>query len=75
MEGHGQKLTGKQEALIAALLTEPSYAAAAAKAGVGHDRADPIVGQEVCPQFFANHVRGLGAGASCTYFWRVCRQR
>jgi hypothetical protein len=35
MEGHGQKLTGKQEALIAALLTEPSYAAAAAKAGVG----------------------------------------
>jgi hypothetical protein len=33
--GHGQKLTGKQEVLIAALLTEPTYAAAAAKAGVG----------------------------------------
>ncbi|MBX7166856.1 MAG: hypothetical protein K1X74_11050 [Pirellulales bacterium] len=32
--GHGQKLTNKQEALIAALLTEPTYAAAAAKAGV-----------------------------------------
>jgi hypothetical protein len=35
MEGHGQKLTSRQEALIAALLTEPTYAAAAAKAGVG----------------------------------------
>jgi hypothetical protein len=35
MKGHGQKLTSKQEALIAALLTEPTYAAAAAKAGVG----------------------------------------
>jgi hypothetical protein len=35
VEGHGQKLTSKQEALIAALLTEPTYAAAAAKAGVG----------------------------------------
>jgi hypothetical protein len=34
MKGHGQKLTGKQEALIAALLTEPTYAAAATKAGV-----------------------------------------
>ena len=34
MRGHGQKLTSKQEALIAALLTEPTYAAAAAKAGV-----------------------------------------
>ncbi|MFH1746959.1 MAG: hypothetical protein ABIG44_07935 [Planctomycetota bacterium] len=33
-KGHGQKLTHKQEALIAALLTEPTYAAAAAKAGV-----------------------------------------
>jgi hypothetical protein len=33
--GHGQKLTSKQEALIAALLTEPTYAAAAARAGVG----------------------------------------
>jgi transposase-like protein len=33
--GHGQKLTSKQEAVIAALLTEPTYAAAAAKAGVG----------------------------------------
>ena len=32
--GHGQKLTSKQELLIAALLTEPSYAAAAAKAGI-----------------------------------------
>jgi hypothetical protein len=35
VRGHGQKLTSKQEALIAALLTEPTYAAAAAKAGVG----------------------------------------
>jgi hypothetical protein len=33
--GHGQKLTSKQEVLIAALLTEPNHAAAAAKAGVG----------------------------------------
>jgi hypothetical protein len=33
--GHGQRLTSKQEALVAALLTEPTYAAAAAKAGVG----------------------------------------
>ena len=32
--GHGQKMARKQEAVIAALLTEPSYAAAAAKAGV-----------------------------------------
>jgi hypothetical protein len=35
MEGHGQKLTSRQEALIAALLTEPTYATAATKAGVG----------------------------------------
>ena len=35
VRGHGQKLTQKQEALIAALLTEPTYAAAATKAGVG----------------------------------------
>jgi hypothetical protein len=35
LKGHGQKLTRSQEALIAALLTEPSHAAAAAKAGVG----------------------------------------
>jgi hypothetical protein len=35
LKGHGQKLTSKQEILIAALLTEPTYAAAAAKAGVG----------------------------------------
>src|SRR5262249_19260987 len=34
MRGHGQKLTRKQETLIAALLTEPTHAAAAAKAGV-----------------------------------------
>jgi hypothetical protein len=34
VEGHGQKLTSRQEILIAALLTEPTYAAAAAKAGV-----------------------------------------
>jgi hypothetical protein len=33
--GHGQKLTSKQESVIAALLTEASYAAAASKAGVG----------------------------------------
>jgi hypothetical protein len=35
MIGHGQKLTRKQEALIAALLTESTHAAAAAKAGIG----------------------------------------
>jgi hypothetical protein len=35
VKGHGQKLNRKQEALIAALLTEPTHAAAAAKAGVG----------------------------------------
>jgi hypothetical protein len=35
MSGHGEKLTGKQEALIAALLSEPTHAAAAKKAGVG----------------------------------------
>jgi hypothetical protein len=34
MRGHGQKLTRKEEALIAALLTEPTHADAAAKAGV-----------------------------------------
>jgi hypothetical protein len=34
LKGHGQKLTRKQEILIAALLTEPTYALAAAKAGV-----------------------------------------
>jgi transposase len=35
LKGHGQRLTNKQEALIAALLTESTNAAAAAKAGVG----------------------------------------
>jgi hypothetical protein len=35
VKGHGQKLTRKQEVLIAALLTEPTHAAAAAQAGVG----------------------------------------
>jgi hypothetical protein len=34
MSGHGEKLTRKQEALIGALLTEPTHASAAAKAGV-----------------------------------------
>jgi hypothetical protein len=34
MRGHGQKLTRKQEALIAALLTQPTPAKAATKAGV-----------------------------------------
>jgi hypothetical protein len=34
MKGHGQKLTSKQESLIAALLSEPTHADAAAKAGV-----------------------------------------
>jgi hypothetical protein len=34
VNGHGQKLTGKHEALIAALLNERTHAAAAAKAGV-----------------------------------------
>jgi hypothetical protein len=34
MKGHGQKLTRKQEALIAALLTEPTHSAAATEAGV-----------------------------------------
>lgn len=35
LQSHGQKLTSKQETVIAALLTEPTYAAAATKAGVG----------------------------------------
>jgi len=34
MGGHGEELTRKQEALIAALLTEPTHATAAGKAGV-----------------------------------------
>jgi hypothetical protein len=34
-EEHGRVLTSKQEALLAALLTEPTYAAAATKAGIG----------------------------------------
>lgn len=34
MSGHGQKRSRKQEATIAALLGEPTHAAAAAKAGV-----------------------------------------
>lgn len=32
--GHGQKMSSKQETVIAALLTEPNYAQAAAKAGI-----------------------------------------
>jgi len=35
LAGHGQKFTRKWEALIAALLTEPTHRAAAAKVGVG----------------------------------------
>src|SRR5262245_33418477 len=35
MVGHGQKLTRKQGAAIAALLSTPTYAEAAAKAGIG----------------------------------------
>ena len=34
LKGHGQKFTRKHEAVIAALLTEPTHADAAAKAGV-----------------------------------------
>jgi transposase-like protein len=34
LSGHGQKLTSRQEAVIAALLVEPTYAAAARKAGI-----------------------------------------
>jgi hypothetical protein len=34
VRGHGQKLTRKQEAVIAAMLTEPTHAAAATKAGI-----------------------------------------
>ena len=34
LKSHGQKLTTKQEALIAALLSEPTHSAAAIKAGV-----------------------------------------
>lgn len=33
-KGHGQKLSSRQEAVIAALLTEPTYALAAVKAGI-----------------------------------------
>jgi hypothetical protein len=35
MSGHGEKLSRRQEAAIAALLTEPTHAAAAAKVGIG----------------------------------------
>ena len=35
MNGHGEKLTRKQEQAIAALLVEPTLAAAAARCGVG----------------------------------------
>lgn len=35
MKGHGEKLSRKQEVAIASLLTEPTIAAAAQKAGVG----------------------------------------
>jgi hypothetical protein len=35
MSGHGEKLSRRQEATIAALLTETTHAAAAAKAGIG----------------------------------------
>jgi hypothetical protein len=35
MTGHGQKLTRRQEAVIAALLTQPTYEAAARAVGVG----------------------------------------
>jgi hypothetical protein len=34
VRGHGQKFTAKQEALIAALLTEPTHTAAATKVGI-----------------------------------------
>jgi hypothetical protein len=37
MAGHGQKITRKMHAAIAALLTEPTYSAAAARAGVHAD--------------------------------------
>ena len=36
MSGHGEKRTRKQEAAIAALLTEPTVEAGAAKAGVSY---------------------------------------
>jgi hypothetical protein len=35
MKGHGEKLSRKQELAIAALLSEPTVSAAAAKVGVG----------------------------------------
>jgi hypothetical protein len=35
MSGHGEKMSRRQEAAIAALLCEPTHAAAAAKAGIG----------------------------------------
>ena len=34
MRGHGQKLTARQDALVAALLTAPTHADAAKKAGI-----------------------------------------
>jgi hypothetical protein len=34
VKGHGQKFTRRRDALIASLLTEPTYAAAAARAGI-----------------------------------------
>ena len=35
MSGHGEKLTRKQEAAIAALLLQPTITAAAAAVGIG----------------------------------------
>jgi transposase len=39
ISGHGSKLPRKSEALIAALLTEPTIEAAAAKVDIGHSTA------------------------------------
>ncbi len=52
---HGQNLTDKQEALLAALLTEPTLKAAAAKAGVGRTTAYRWMQQ---PAFRAAYQQG-----------------
>lgn len=54
VKGHGQKFTRKHEALIAALLTEPTHAQAAAKAGISERTLYRWMQQ---PEFVAAHRR------------------
>jgi hypothetical protein len=52
MSGHGEKLTRRQEAAIAALLTAPTLADAAAAAGVSHRTLKRWIG---VPEFSASY--------------------